>query len=58
MSVDATSLPSPAFYSYPSTLPSALTVPAASSTSASATASGTSSTSSASASPLSAYEAE
>jgi cytochrome bd-type quinol oxidase subunit 1 len=45
MSVDATSGPSPAFYSYPSTLPSALTTPIASSsqpaTSAAPTASST-----------------
>ena len=49
MSVDAVSGPDPSFYSYPSTLPSALTVPAASSTTAA---------SSPSASPLSSYKAE
>lgn len=56
MSVDAVSGPDPSFYSYPSTLPSALTVPAASSSSSASAA--TSTASSASGSPLSAYESE
>lgn len=66
MSVDATSLPSPAFYSYPSTLPSALTAgsgSAATASGSSSSGSGTAASNAASpaasgASPLSSYEAE
>ena len=55
MSVDATSGPSPAYYSYPSTLPSALTTPIASS-SQPATSAGATATSGAPA--LSPYQTE
>ncbi|HEX3466923.1 MAG TPA: hypothetical protein VHT05_02365 [Candidatus Elarobacter sp.] len=59
MSVDATSLPSPAFYSYPSSLPAGLTAgPATSSAAPSSASTSTSASSSSTASPLSAYEAE
>jgi hypothetical protein len=51
MSVDATSGPSPAFYSYPSTLPSALTMPIASSSQPAASAGSTASSSAPALSP-------
>ena len=57
MSVDSVSGPDPAYYSYPSSLPSALTAPVSSSSTSTTPATSATSTS-ASATPISSYQAE
>jgi hypothetical protein len=57
MSVDSVSGPNPAYYSYPSSLPSALTAPVSSSSTSTTPATSATSTS-ASATPISSYQAE